>query len=477
MNGRKGMILVAVMVIIALGAMVAASALFRVRAEHAAGVAITDGRHADQAAFAGIDRAIALLEQSSDDPLIWQDNPDLFKDQLVVADGRDEWYFTVYAHGGDDPTLPRNGLIDEAAKINLNAADRETLEAMLAQHTDVDIMVDSLLDYTDSDDETRPNGAEQDYYDALPSPFLVRNMPQIRTVEELLLVHGFHARAVYGEDHNLNGLLDACEDDRDASFPFGDNGDGMLDRGLLGLATTHSYEYDVDNEGKKRTPINGSGSLSRAGLSQETVEFIEAVRRDKVKVSHPAELLNMTHRTKVTEKRWVMRRRRRRQVNVTEWKTLESGVNAATLPRVLDKLTARDTKGKQRVVGLINVNTASAEVLACLPEIDEELAGRIVDARLNLVPEDAATIAWLHTSGVMDERTFKAVAPRLTARSFQYRIRSVGFGYPCGRYCVLEAVVDFAGKKPTIVYLRDLTRLGLPFAVDAELIQAAGGSY
>jgi len=164
-------------------------------------------------------------------------------------------------------------------------------------------------------------------------------------------------------------------------------------------------------------------------------------------------------------------------VNVTEWKTLESGVNAATLPRVLDKLTARDTKGKQRVVGLINVNTASAEVLACLPEIDEELAGRIVDARLNLVPEDAATIAWLHTSGVMDERTFKAVAPRLTARSFQYRIRSVGFGYPCGRYCVLEAVVDFAGKKPTIVYLRDLTRLGLPFAVDAELIQAAGGSY
>ncbi|MFP4052337.1 MAG: type II secretion system protein GspK [Phycisphaerae bacterium] len=471
------MILVAVMVVIALGAMVAAAALFRVRAEHAAGVAITDGRHARQAAFAGVDRAIALLEQSADDPLTWQDDPDVFKDQLVTADGRDEWYFTVYAPGGDDPTLPRNGVIDEAGKINLNAADAETLEAMLQQHTDVDVMVDSLLDYIDRDDETRPNGAEQDYYDALPTPFLARNMPQIRTVEELLLVHGFSARVVYGEDHNLNGLLDASEDDRDASFPFGDNGDGMLDRGLLGLATAHSYEYDVDNRGRKRTPVNGTGSLTKAGLPKKTVEFIEALRKDKVKVAHPAELLNMTHRTKITEKRWVGRRRRRRQVTVTEWKTLESGVGAAQLADVLDKLTARDGKGRQRVVGLVNVNTASPEVLACLPEIDEELAARIVDARLNLTPEDAATIAWLYTSGVMDEATFKAVAPRLTARSFQYRIRSVGFGNPCGRYCVLEAVVDFAGKKPTIVYLRDLTRLGLPFAVDAELIQTTGGSY
>ena len=34
---------------------------------------------------------------------------------------------------------------------------------------------------------------------------------------------------------------------------------------------------------------------------------------------------------------------------------------------------------------------------------------------------------------------------------------------PSGRYRVLEAVVDVAAPAPRVVYLRDITRLGLPF--------------
>jgi hypothetical protein len=66
---------------------------------------------------------------------------------------------------------------------------------------------------------------------------------------------------------------------------------------------------------------------------------------------------------------------------------------------------------------------------------------------------------------------FKEVAPRLTARSYQFSVRCVGFGVPCGQYRVLEAVVDLAGRTPRLAYVRDVTRLGLPFALDPERLE------
>jgi hypothetical protein len=39
---------------------------------------------------------------------------------------------------------------------------------------------------------------------------------------------------------------------------------------------------------------------------------------------------------------------------------------------------------------------------------------------------------------------------------------------PSGRYRVLEVMIDLAEGKPVITYLRDLTRLGMPFKVNAD---------
>jgi DNA uptake protein ComE-like DNA-binding protein len=473
------MILVAVLVMIALGAMIAAGAAFRIRAESSVSHAITTGRQARQAAMSGVDRAVALIRNSGGDPLVWADNPDELAARFVSSDGRDEWYFTVYAHNPSDPEFPRNGAVDEAGKINLNVASEQTLRAMFAEWPEADELVDSLLDYRDADDDPRTNGAEQTYYDALPHPFLVRNKPYIRTIEETLVIKGFHGAVVYGEDHNLNGLLDASEDDRDTSFPYGDNGDGVLDRGLFGTATTHSYEYDVDSAGNPRVNLNGDpAAIARLGLPEQTVRFIEEYRKAGNEFTHPSQLLNMTFRAKVKEEqRYTDAGGRERTRTVEVWKTLESGVGPDELETVMDRLTTRPTRGrKQRVVGLVNVATASVEVLSMIENIDVGLASRIADARLAVAPEDAATTAWLVSGGVVSAETYKEIAPALTSRSFQYRIRVVGFGVPSGRYCVLEAVVDLADGEPRIVYLRDLTRLGLPFAVDTELLDGGEGS-
>src|SRR5438552_14323552 len=67
----------------------------------------------------------------------------------------------------------------------------------------------------------------------------------------------------------------------------------------------------------------------------------------------------------------------------------------------------------------------------------------------------------------MNADLFKKVAPFLTSRSFQYHLQVVGYGLPSGRYRVLEAIIDLAGIQPQITYLRDLTKLGLPFRIDA----------
>ena len=144
----------------------------------------------------------------------------------------------------------------------------------------------------------------------------------------------------------------------------------------------------------------------------------------------------------------------------------------------MDRLTTQPAAGgrKKRVTGLLNVLSANVEVLSMLGNIDVDLASRIVDARVMVAPEDAATTAWLVTGDVVSAETYRQIAPLLTSRSFQYRIRVVGFGVPSGRYCVLEAVVDLADGRPRIVYLRDLTRMGLPFAVDTDLLQAGEGS-
>jgi hypothetical protein len=144
---------------------------------------------------------------------------------------------------------------------------------------------------------------------------------------------------------------------------------------------------------------------------------------------------------------------------------IESGVGADELPQVIDRLT--DQAGKI-VFGKVNINTASAEVLAALPGFDEDLAGQIVSAREQLDAPLKETIAWPYTQNVVSADTFKAIAPFLASRSWQFHVRCVAYGWPCGQYRVVEAVVDMAGSSPRMLYQRDLTRLGLPFAIDVE---------
>ncbi len=72
-------------------------------------------------------------------------------------------------------------------------------------------LVDAFMDWTDSDNLARANGAETDFYQELEPPRHVKNAP-LSSYEEILLVYGFTPEMLYGynnpvriEDHMLVG--------------------------------------------------------------------------------------------------------------------------------------------------------------------------------------------------------------------------------------------------------------------------------
>lgn len=130
---------------------------------------------------------------------------------------------------------------------------------------------------------------------------------------------------------------------------------------------------------------------------------------------------------------------------------------------LLDR-TSMDPPDK-RLVGLINVNTAPAEVLRTLEFLSEEQVKAIVSTRDGLSAEEMATPAWLVTQNVVDMATFQSIAPHITARGTQFMIESLGFADHVGTVTRLQVVVDMLGPIPQTVYYRDVSGLGASFPI------------
>jgi type II secretory pathway component PulK len=99
---------------------------------------------------------------------------------------------------------------DEDSRINLNRATPEQLQRLLLElgvpQEARDIIVDSIQDWRDPNDEHRLNGAESDYYEALPVPYKAKNA-DFDSVEELLLVKGVTPELFWGANGE-GGLVD-----------------------------------------------------------------------------------------------------------------------------------------------------------------------------------------------------------------------------------------------------------------------------
>lgn len=93
-------------------------------------------------------------------------------------------------------------ITEEESKININTANGPLLKQVLTtQGADADrisVVSDCILDWIDPDDNTRPAGAESDYYLGQPTPYYAKNAP-IDVLEELLLIKGVTHKMYYND--------------------------------------------------------------------------------------------------------------------------------------------------------------------------------------------------------------------------------------------------------------------------------------
>ncbi len=100
-----------------------------------------------------------------------------------------------------DPTEPYFGLVDEGGKLNLNNVNTNVLYYLPNMTFD---FANAIMDWRGTNGIVSFNYASLGYAD--------KNAP-FETVDELRLVYGADTTLLYGEDLNLNGVLDKNEKD------------------------------------------------------------------------------------------------------------------------------------------------------------------------------------------------------------------------------------------------------------------------
>lgn len=435
----RASILVGLLWCIALLALIVVGVLHRSRLDLRTVKNHGDRIQAHYLALAGIERAKALLYHDAIDRRrsannhsgSLYDSPEDFRE---IALGRGQ--YSVFRQGNRDEVGGIvYGVADEESRLNVNTASANELRKLYQMTPEV---AAALVDYRDGDSMVTQGGAEAESYAALQPPYLPRDGP-FETVRELLMVFGFPRELFLGEDANQNGLLDPEEDDANDSYPP-DNHDGVLDAGWSGLVTVNSGVEDLDAAGEQRLNIASADESSLAvvpGMPADVAKAIVAYRGVN-ELKNLADLLDVRAVTPGSGRSAqqtpssappgaVVSSRRSATPGAppqNERSSQPTGpelVSEDLLMEIADQLTA---ESDENGVGSININSASFEVLACVPGISREIAQAIVSYRRSagFFPN----VAWLLRVPGVNREIFKEAVPRLCARSETFRILCEG---------------------------------------------------
>ena len=446
---RRGFALLVVMWVVLIAGLMLISVQKAIRVNLATAYSELASVQAHWLARAGVEQALAVLEDDdagSDNMWdYWHSDTDYFQD-AELATGT----FSLIAPPApmDNPSNVRYGLIDHCGRLNLNVAQARqlTLLAELAEW-----QVNSILDWRDSDNDSRPGGAEAVYYHHLDYPYLIRNGP-FRTIDELCLVHGIDEVLFAGEDANANGILDANEDDADKSSPTYDNGDGQLLLGLAGLTTVYSYELNRDALGQERVNVNTANKntfVQQFNFTDALADAVVNYHSSSSSSNRPAPAQGSNAQT--TRFRRLMDMLNVRAQQSSDRQSEDEGkvkeITVQWLAEHLDELTLTDDT---RLPGRINVNTASKRVLMTLDEMTESTADAIL-RRQDSGAGPFNAVGELFTDKIITEQQFKAFAEQLTVRSSVFEIHSVGTAN-WGIRQEIVAVVDRGVDPMNILY-------------------------
>ena len=415
------------------------------------------------------------------------------------------------------------GKLNINALVQIDSTGQVAHDALMKLPNMTEEIADAIVDWIDADDNPRPSGAESSTYSGMQPAYRAKNAP-LDSIEELLVVRGVTPRLLFGTDYNRNGVQDAGEDDgsgwdpgwaayltvysreqnldneRNPRIFLNDSnlktlhdslttalGQKMADFIILYRTQTQSSSQSsggasqtimmpavtntqVGGDGKGGngaavvlrfsvtiSPSSGSNNsrtvpASDQQLANKLNEVLSSTRSQPRSLASRYELIGASVTFTVGSGRT--------QQTVRVDSPLTDASMAELLPTLLDKTT---TQNIGELPARVNLLTAPAAVLTCLPGLNETDVQAIVAARP--LPAEAAdlahqTPAWLLLDAKLDKAKAQALEKYVTSRTQVYRVQSVGYFDAGGPAARVEAVVDTNGGKPRILMWRDLSDLG-----------------
>jgi type II secretory pathway component PulK len=360
-------------------------------------------------------------------------------------------YFWLIKPDPADATVRAYGLDDEAAKLDLNTA---TYDQLMGLPYMTDELASAIIDWRDADsDLTGLDGAEDDYYLTLPTPYHCKNAP-FESVDELRLVKGCTPELLYGLDLNQNGVLDEAElNAEDQGIPA-DN----YARGILPFVTVHGL--------LATTPSTATTSTTDA--NGNTVTMISVTSTDQ----------SLQQLTGFPGDQTAL--------SVLDWAFKQSAMTTAAVSNVWDQLTwtAPPTVttggggggGGTQVqatpkLAKVNINTATETVLLAIGLSETEVENILNYRATSYDPTTKANVSWV--LDLMSPETRAAQLPIaegqnvgigafLTGASSVYSADSVTVSRDGRAFKRVKVVIDASSGTPMIVYRRDLTGNGWP---------------
>jgi DNA uptake protein ComE-like DNA-binding protein len=241
-----------------------------------------------------------------------------------------------------------------------------------------------------------------------------------QTVREMLMVRGITPDLLLAKDVHQNGLLEDLSDGANEPPKYRDTV-SEDDLGWAGILTVDSAAKNVNAAGDDRVNIQTADETSLTTVKGITRDIARAMvaYRNQNRFQGIADLLDVTPP-----------RNNGNVPNARNNSTPPPGGSDSSGQRVIDEnlfmeiaddVTTADDK---TLSGAININTAGANVLICLPGIDRDLAKKIISHRQS--SGFFANPAELLKVDGMTRDIFKQVAPLVTARSETFRILAEG---------------------------------------------------
>lgn len=359
------------------------------------------GRQADQAIEGAIRYATTLLAAEQPKGVL----PDITSYEAEAMPVGEAQFWILGRPDTDTTGTTRTyGLVDEASKLNLNTLSSATLQLLPGMTQQI---ADAIYTWRTGPSSATAKGAD------------------FESVEELALVPGMTREILYGEDSNLNGVLDANEDDGDRSPPK-DNADGKLDPGIIEYLTVFT---------KMPAPSATLIDLGSRTAGADLSALITKTFPGKTVTLNPRPYGSATELFLISG--------------------IQSSLSDAEFDQLVPDLTWTIPGASTAGVGLINVNTASETVLAAVPGL-ANLAGTIVSARQSNA-QPSTGLAW---AARLLGPAAVAAGPYLTGVSYQVSADVAAVGRFGRGYRRSRVVFDLTGDAPAIIYRRNLAPLG-----------------